>query len=467
MMDVDTLEIQVLGQLYSLDDSVLSRVCDSVAVSETGKSKRQVLKEVRAVIVKISDGQNEDEIRRFLEDLQAVMNPATEDLDETQIPPLEETDDDEANDGDTKSTKKKPVEKLLKMQKDLQSKVNELSKKVKTAQAGSRDSIKVDGVGANVLYRRELKISGTIGSPGETNKLNFISLIHQIEGALSKGYTEAEVRDAVIRAISPGMTLRSFLECTPDLALSKLRKILRSHYREKSSTELYKSLSTLAQYQSEDAQSFLFRALELRQRIVFTSKEADSKIKYDPTMIQSLFLHSVETGLRDEAIRSKLRPYLQNPGVQDEELISEMNTISLEEQERQAKFGKKPSKIVTGRVENLTLLKHTPLENREQTSNHPSGNEQFLAALNSLKAGLSELQVTVNELKSKPVREAQKEAKPPSQKPRGCDVCQKSGKTEECDHCFICGDSSHFAWGCRKRNSQKNGRGLRSRRGQP
>lgn len=115
------------------------------------------------------------------------------------------------------------------------------------------------------MIRREFKISGTIGQPGETNKLNFISLIHQIKGALAKGYSEVEVGEAIIRSISAGLPLRNFLECTQDLPLSNLRKILRSHYREKSSTELYKALSTLTQAPNEDAQAFRFRALELRQ----------------------------------------------------------------------------------------------------------------------------------------------------------------------------------------------------------
>ena len=106
-----------------------------------------------------------------------------------------------------------------------------------------------------------------------------------------------------------------------------MRKILRSHYREKSSTELYKALSTLTQAPNEDAQAFLFRALELRQRVIFTCKEADSKIKYDQSVSQNLFLHSIETGLRDESVRSKLRPVLQNQAIPDDELIAEMNVI--------------------------------------------------------------------------------------------------------------------------------------------
>ncbi len=80
--------------------------------------------------------------------------------------------------------------------------------------------------------------------------------MHQIEGALAKGYNEVEVSEGIIKSISPGLPL--------DLPLSKLRKKLRSHYKEKTKTELYKALSTLSQTPSADTQAFLFRALGLR-----------------------------------------------------------------------------------------------------------------------------------------------------------------------------------------------------------
>ena len=62
------------------------------------------------------------------------------------------------------------------------------------------------------VLRREFKINGQIGEPGQKDKLTFVSLVRQIESALSKGYPEAEVTDAIIRAITPSMRLRSYLE---------------------------------------------------------------------------------------------------------------------------------------------------------------------------------------------------------------------------------------------------------------
>ena len=62
-------------------------------------------------------------------------------------------------------------------------------------------------------------------------------------------------------------------------------------------------------------------------------------LKYDPALVQGMFLHAVDTGLQDEAIRTRLRPLLQNPVVQDEDLIQQMNEIVLEESERKSKLG--------------------------------------------------------------------------------------------------------------------------------
>ncbi len=124
------------------------------------------------------------------------------------------------------------------------------------------------------VLRRDFKINGQIGEPGQKDKLTFVSLVRQIESALSKNYPEAEVIDAVIRAITPSMQLRSYLETISNLTLPRLRAILRSHFQEKSATELYQQLTTIVQAPDESPQSFLIRALDLRQKVLFASKEA-------------------------------------------------------------------------------------------------------------------------------------------------------------------------------------------------
>ncbi len=184
---------------------------------------------------------------------------------------------------------------------------------------------------------RELKISGQIGEHGQKDKLTFSSLAHQIEHGLSRGVSELEIVDAVIRAIAPGMQLRSYLEGKPNLTLSILRCILRAHYQEKGATELYKQLTSDVQSSKETPQSFLVRCLDLRQKILFASQEAESSLKYDPNLVQSMFLHTVLTGLQNDSIRSDLQPYLTRTNVSDELLLDKINVACANETERQNK----------------------------------------------------------------------------------------------------------------------------------
>ena len=52
-----------------------------------------------------------------------------------------------------------------------------------------------------------------------------------------------------------------------------------------------------------------------------------------------MFLHPVDTILLDEAIRTRLRPLLQNPDAQGEDLIQQINEIVLEEADRKSNLG--------------------------------------------------------------------------------------------------------------------------------
>ena len=160
--------------------------------------------------------------------------------------------------------------------------------------------------------RRQFKINGQIGEPDQKDKISFSSLARQIQIGLTQGYVENEIVDGVIRAITPGLVLRSYLETYKDLTLDRLKRILRSHYGVKNTPELYQTLASLGQSQKESPQAFLMKALDLRQQILFASSDAsdDTYLQYDSEHIQRLFLRSVETGLQDESIRAKIRSFL-------------------------------------------------------------------------------------------------------------------------------------------------------------
>ena len=106
--------------------------------------------------------------------------------------------------------------------------------------------------------RREVKLSGQIVEAGQTENLTFVSLMHQIDSGLKRGYKESEIVDAVIRAISPHSSLRSYVETLCDLSLAKVRRILRVHYREKAASEVY-----------QNAQQYASKAMSLLSNFYF------------------------------------------------------------------------------------------------------------------------------------------------------------------------------------------------------
>ena len=86
-------------------------------------------------------------------------------------------------------------------------------------------------------FKTELKIIGQIRELGQKEKLSFVSLARQIEGAKNKVDKVLRSCKCCFVAINPGMRLKSYLEGLGDLTLSWLRRLLRSHYQEKSATE--------------------------------------------------------------------------------------------------------------------------------------------------------------------------------------------------------------------------------------
>ena len=90
---------------------------------------------------------------------------------------------------------------------------------------GIKEENSVLKVLSSSALRRQFKISGQIGDPDQRDKLSFTSLVRQILNGKSQGYTDAEIVDGVIRAITPGMTLRNYLETYKELTLERLEKI--------------------------------------------------------------------------------------------------------------------------------------------------------------------------------------------------------------------------------------------------
>ncbi len=228
---------------------------------------------------------------------------------------------------------------------------------------------------------------------------------------MDQRFTEEEVRDGVIRAISAGMVLRSYLETFSDLTLNRLRKIIRSHYGVKDTTEMYQNLASLCQGPKESPQAFLIRALKLQQKILFASDEDTSVLKYDKDHIQKLFLRTVETGLQDESIRAKRRPYLKDTNIMKEDLIQQLNAAVSSESERSRKLKSQPKS-------NSKTSGQTSQVNAANGNTQPPP-DAVMAAIKEIKSEVESLQAEMKEPKTS-VETEQQNQRAPRKPHHGC-----------------------------------------------
>ncbi|CAB3994114.1 Hypothetical predicted protein [Paramuricea clavata] len=186
-------------------------------------------------------------------------------------------------------------------------------------------------------FKRDFKIFGTIRDESHKDGLSFVSLGRQIDTGIESGNKETEIIEAVIRAVSPSLKLRSHLEIMSELSLSPLKQILRAHCKEKSATEIYKELAQFVPRSQRICPRFPDSSYEFTptSHILITNSRY---VKYEPSLVQSLFIHVVETGLQQESIRAKLRHLLEKLSVNDEELMDRVNLAVSVETERQNKM---------------------------------------------------------------------------------------------------------------------------------
>ncbi|XP_028971131.2 uncharacterized protein LOC117594385 isoform X1 [Esox lucius] len=144
--------------------------------------------------------------------------------------------------------------------------------------------------------------------------------------------------------------------------------------------------------------------MDLRQKILFASQEADSSLKYDPVLVQSLFMHTVLTGLQSDNIKGDLQPYLLQTDTSDELLLEKLNISHANEKERQDK--KKHS--APSRVTNVNTVQSSEalVEKKSAASQSPASLPPDLLAeikemrsdivlLKDLKAEICQIRETI------------------------------------------------------------------------
>ena len=181
---------------------------------------------------------------------------------------------------------------------------------------------------------------------------------------------------------------------------------------------------------------------------MFASKEADTHFKHDPALVPGMFLHAVDTGLQDEAIRTRLRPFLQNPDVQDEVLTQQVNEIVLEETERKSKLGSstrhkdpKVSEVHASQTGEGAIQPATTDKKLECTEEGNTKEDNFMVALQEVRSELATLKESIEKNRAEDERLTIIPSGPQNRqwnrRPLGCPNSQAKGRGESCDHCHI------------------------------
>ena len=430
--EIEELQLALESDICGLTKKELLKVAKHVDVDTEGLRKLQISKRIREKIE--GDIEKAEDKIAYLQELNQVVG--------VEPPPLETQDND--------LTRHDPNE-------DLQEQVEvdkQPAPKLNTPEA----KVSVDIAKA---FRRDFKIFGTIGGDSHKDSLSFVSLMRQIDTGTKNGYNETEIIEAIIRSVSPSLKLRSYLEMTSGLSLARLKQILRAHFKEKSATELYQELAQLCQGPKESAQDFLIRAMNLREQVIFFSQAVESTVKYSASLVQSLFIHVIETGLQKESVRAKLRPLLEKPSVNDEELMDKVNLAVSAETERQSKMvvsSKKNIQVNQVYDSGCTLGSQNPKEKKSDANQEKECKpNKLVAALEAVQSDLAILKEAFNK-SQKSGKDTSADDRRSPRKSVLCQLCKDSGETK-CPHCYKCGSTEHYARGCKK--SQGNGKRLR------
>lgn len=312
---------------------------------------------------------------------------------------------------------------------------------------------------AALLPRREFKLhGGQISDVG--SDVSYGNLCKQIEDGIQEGFTESEIIRTVLKILKPG-TFREMLSNKSDLTVDELKRFLRVHIRDKSSTELFQELSNAKQQDKESPQQFLYRIMVLKQRVLFESQQTGAEFSYDRKLVQGTFLHTLYQGLNEKNnhVRYDLKPLLSDLQVSDDFLLDQITKSTSEETERLRRLGTvakhRPVTVSPAQLDCSDSTKQTRVDTELQANR--AAIKELTAQVSSLTKQLAQVVRPADTATPVNTHSATATARPPPPEARGrCSTCVQQGKMS-CPHCFVCGQAGHRAVGCLQRRTSGNG----------
>ena len=182
---------------------------------------------------------------------------------------------------------------------------------------------------------RELKLNGQIGNPGETGKLSYSSLSFQILNARERHFGDAEICAAVIRAITPNLPLRNYLERQRNLTFPMLISTLRTHFLLKNATASYNDMGNAIQQPGENELCFCMNVMGMRDDVLALSQEEGGL--YTQELVQRQMQHVLSVGFLRASVRHAMRALLRTPNLPDDEIFAALKEIVMDEAEHDAR----------------------------------------------------------------------------------------------------------------------------------
>lgn len=252
-----------------------------------------------------------------------------------------------------------------------------------------------------------------------------------------------------------------------------LKTILKGHYKEDDTSDLYQKLINICQEPKESAQDFLFRAIELKNRLLFAAKGGDTEEPYSADLVKKKFLRSVGTGLLSDNVKFQIKPFLNNQDVTDEILIEKVTETATLDAERHSKLKRnntrlpKVNELQTSNPGDGLQRSSTCHRQPERIPKEPAKDKSKPANLppeSEVHTPMKDLQTKVAEMKWMMLASMSTERPPHSILTTGARDTQKrgcNGEGSSCSHCFKCGQQGHISRGCRAPHQvQENSRGL-------
>ena len=307
----------------------------------------------------------------------------------------------------------------------------------------------------DVLKLKEFKIHGVIGGSDKSKNLTHSTLKFQINSGLKLGFGEEAICAAVLKAISPGNNLRTYLETKGDLTVASLLETLQYHCHEKNAAHTFTELCNARQEQGELCLDFVIRAMALRQKVlVLDAEEGDV---FDEKLVQIQFVNTLEVGIQNLNIRTEISSVLKKKKVTDQLILKAVTEAVSRENERSGKHGTKSVNAVTQNFQNGNEYhESTKTKNPNYLPNQilelKATQEKEHKELVALRTDMCEIKSL---LLNKNDGSNDSNDKPRFQRKKFlCPDCTKN-KAQRCNHCFRCGSTQHRMVDCTVQKNSK------------